>query len=287
GGIMNEIAQALQNSYLVKVIAAVVEMVIGFFLGPFVKRQIMRLHNQKGVDEGVLTFTGSLANTAIRFTGFIIALGQLGVDMSVIVGAFSAVGLGVSLALKENMSNVASGMQILITKPFKVGDYIACDGLEGTVMAIEIMFTTLKTVDNQQAVIPNAILISQSVVNYSLYPTRRINIIVPISALDDYEGFRLKAKDIMDEQSGVLADPAPKTVVGTYTQDGRAIQIKLVCYAQNANYWDTYYALTNKIEVLRKEIALHPPVDLIQVVQPQVQPTSSDWKGILDTVKTN
>ena len=284
---MNEIAQALQNSYLVKVIAAVVEMVIGFFLGPFVKRQIMRLHNQKGVDEGVLTFTGSLANTAIRFTGFIIALGQLGVDMSVIVGAFSAVGLGVSLALKENMSNVASGMQILITKPFKVGDYIACDGLEGTVTAIEIMFTTLKTVDNQQAVIPNAILISQSVVNYSLYPTRRINIIVPISPLDDYEGFRLKAKDIMDEQSGVLADPAPKTVVGTYTQDGRAIQIKLVCYAQNANYWDTYYALTNKIEVLRKEIALHPPVDLIQVVQPQAQLTSSDWKGILDTAKTN
>lgn len=283
---MNEIAEALQNSYLVKVVAAVVEVIIGFFLGPFVKRQIMRLHNQKGVDEGVLTFTGSLANTAIRFTGFIIALGQLGVDMSVIVGAFSAVGLGVSLALKENMSNVASGMQILITKPFKVGDYIACDGLEGTVTAIEIMFTTLKTVDNQQVVIPNAILISQSVVNYSLYPTRRINIVVPISCLDDYEGFRLKAKDLMEEQSGVLTDPAPKTVVGTYTQDGRAIQIKLVCYAQNVNYWDTYYALTNKIEVLRKEIALHPPVDLIQVVQTQAQTIPNDWKGVLDSTKT-
>ncbi len=282
---MNELAQALQNSYLVKVIAAIIEVIISFFLGPFVKRQIMRLHNQKGVDEGVLTFTGSLANTAIRFIGFIIALGQLGVDMSVVVGAFSAVGLGVSLALKENMSNVASGMQILITKPFKVGDYIACDGLEGTVTAIEIMFTTLKTVDNQQVVIPNAILISQSVVNYSLYPTRRINIIVPISCLDDYEGFRLKAQDIMEAQSGVLADPVPKTVVGTYTPDGRAIQIKLVCYAQNGNYWDTYYALTNKIEVLRKEIALHPPIDLIQVVQPSSQPTPSDWKEILDTAK--
>ncbi len=282
---MTELAQSLQNSYLIKVIAAIVEVIISFFLGPFVKRQIMRLHNQRGVDEGVLTFTGSLANTAIRFTGFIIALGQLGVDMSVIVGAFSAVGLGVSLALKENMSNVASGIQILITKPFKVGDYIACDGLEGTVTAIEIMFTTLQTVDNQQVVIPNAILISQSVVNYSLYPTRRINIIVPISCLDDYEGFRVKAKEIMDAQSGVLSNPAPKTVVGTYTQDGRAIQIKLVCYAQTTNYWDTYYALTNKIEILRKEIALHPPVDLIQVVQTQVQPTPNDWKGILEAPK--
>lgn len=263
---MNELATTLQNSYLVKVLAAIIEVIIGFFLGPFVKRQIMRLHNQKGIDEGVLTFTGSMANTAIRFTGFIIALGQLGVDMSVIVGAFSAVGLGVSLALKENMSNVASGMQILITKPFKVGDYIACDGLEGTVTSIEVMFTTLKTVDQQQIVIPNTILISQSVTNYSLYPTRRIVLTIPIAIQDDYESFREQAKEIMDNQVGVLADPAPKTVVGAYSPDGRAIQIRLVCYAQTVNYWDTYYALTNKIEQLRKQVALHPPVDLIKVL---------------------
>lgn len=263
---MNELATTLQNSYLLKVLAAIIEVIIGFFLGPFVKRQIMRLHNQKGIDEGVLTFTGSMANTAIRFTGFIVALGQLGVDMSVIVGAFSAVGLGVSLALKENMSNVASGMQILITKPFKVGDYIACDNLEGTVTSIEIMFTTLKTVDQQQVVIPNTVLISQAVINYSLYPTRRIVLIIPIAIQDDYEGFRQEAQEVMDNQSGVLADPAPKTVVGAYSPDGRSIQIKLVCYAQNANYWDTYYALTNKIEQLRKQVALHPPVDLIQVI---------------------
>lgn len=68
------------------------------------------------LDEGVLTFTGSLANILIRIIAIIIALGQIGVDMSVAVGAFSALGLGISLALKDNMSNVASGLQILITK---------------------------------------------------------------------------------------------------------------------------------------------------------------------------
>ncbi len=257
----------VHNSFLIKLLAAIVELFIGWTLGPFVKNQIMKLHNRnKKVDEGVLTFTGSFVNIFIRIIAMIIALAQIGVDMSVAVGAFSALGLGISLALKENMANVASGMQILVTKPFQVGDYIACNDKEGTVTAIELMFTTLQTYDNQLVVVPNAILISNPVTNYTKFPTRRILFAVPVSVQSDYDEFRTSLQTLMERQAGVLQDPKPKTVVGDYTPDGMGIQIKLVCYAQISNYWDVLFELKNEAEKLRQSQKLKPPVDLVEVV---------------------
>lgn len=256
----------IHNNFLIKLAAAIVELLVGYFLGPFIKRQIMRFHNRKGVEEGVLTFTGSFANIFIRILAVIIALGQIGVDMSVAVGAFSALGLGISLALKDNMANVAGGLEILVTKPFKVGDYIECESLEGTVQAIEIMFTTLVTFDHQEVVIPNATLISSPVTNYSSLPSRRIVIAVPLSIQDDFENFRKQLQALMERESGVLNVPAPKTVVGDYTANGMGIQIKTVCYSLTDNYWDVLFDLKEKIEAIRKAESLNPPVDLIQVV---------------------
>lgn len=256
----------IHNNFFIKLIAAAVELMIGFSLGPLAKRAIMKLHNRRGVDEGVLTFTGSLVNIAIRLIAIIIALGQIGVDMTVAVGAFSAVGLGISLALKENMANVASGMQILLTKPFRVGDYIAVTEMEGTVTAIEIMFTTLKTFDNQQVVIPNATLISNPVTNYSQYPTRRIVIAVPVSSQENYDAFREQAQELMESMPDILKDPKPKTVVAGYTPEGSGLTIKLVCYADLSTYWDTMYRLQEQVEVLRRKNSLNPPVNYVRVL---------------------
>lgn len=267
GGVRIDWNSFIHNSFLLKLIAAVIELLIGWVLGPFVKRQIMRLHNRnKKVDEGVLTFTGSFVNIFIRIIAIIIALAQIGVNMSVAVGAFSALGLGISLALKENMANVASGMQILVTKPFQVGDYISCDSMEGTVTAIELMFTTLQTFDNQQVVVPNAILISNPITNYSKYPTRRIVFAVPVSVQSSYEEFRQSLQTLMERHSGVMQDPKPKTVVGDYTPDGLGIQIKLVCYARLANYWDVLFDLKNEAEKIRQSEKLNPPVGLVEVL---------------------
>lgn len=256
----------IHNNFFIKLLAAIVELLIGFSLGPVIKRAIMHLHNQRGVDEGVLTFTGSLANISIRMIAIIIALGQIGVDMSVAVGAFSAIGLGISLALKENMSNVASGMQILITRPFRVGDYIAVTDMEGTVTAIEIMFTTMKTFDNQQVVIPNTVLVSNPITNYSLYPSRRIVLNIPINFQDEYDTFRSQAQNLMETTPSILQDPKPKTVVAGYTADGKAVSIKLVCYTRLETYWDTLYKLQDEVEALRKKTALIPPASYIKVV---------------------
>lgn len=241
------------------------ELVIGFSIAPLARKAILNLHTKRGVDQGVLTFSGSVVSIAIRFIAVIIALGQIGVDMTVVVGAFSAVGLGVSLALKENMSNVAGGMQILITKPFVVGDYIQIGTLEGTVKEIEIMFTTLQTFDNQQVVVPNSQLISNAITNYTKYASRRIIIEVPVSVSMDLESFREGMVQIMKAEPRVLTDPAPKTVVGDYTADGHGVFVKLACYTTNDDYWDVKFDLADRVHKLQNEMKMTPPVDLVEV----------------------
>lgn len=255
----------IHNAFFYKLLAAIAELVIGFILGPVARRMILRIQG-KGVDAGVLTFVASFVNIAIRFLAVIVALGQIGVPVATMVGALSAIGLGVTLALKESMANVAGGIQVLITKPFKVGDYISVMGSsEGTVMEIEIMFTTLQTANQQQVVIPNSYIVSNTIINYSNYPNRRIVITVPSNLNADCEEFRARITEIMEDHPSVLKDPKPVTVIPGFTADGSGVNINAVCYVHYQNYWQTLYDLNEAIQKARLQTGLQQPATLVEV----------------------
>lgn len=256
----------IHNNFLLKVLAAAIEIAVGFALGPWVRRMIMRLQH-RGIDPGVLTFSASLANIGIRLIAVIIALAQIGVNISVAVGAFSAIGLGISLALKENMANVAGGMQILITKPFVVGDYIQMGDQEGTVKEIELMFTTLQTFNNQEIVMPNALLASSVITNYTHYPVRRIVITVPVAPCENYDPFRGALMDIMESEQRVLRSEGYKTVVNGFTNQGMGMEINMICYAKNDDYWDARFALMEQVQKARSAMRLDPPKVFVQLMQ--------------------
>lgn len=255
----------LNNSFLIKLLVAVVEVLVGFVLGPLAKRLLLRLSNRKGVDEGVLTFTGSFLSLFVRVLAVVIALGQLGADMTAVIGIFSAMGLGISLALKESMANVAGGLQILLTKPFGVGDYISCQDQEGTVQEIELMFTTLQTFNNQLIVVPNSILVSNSLINYTKYPTRRLVLPIPVAVMKDADAFCAAMQKEMENNPKILKSPAPRMVVGDYTADGKGVEINAICYTLNDNYWEEKYAQSAKMQELRKTFNLEPPISVVSL----------------------
>lgn len=248
-----------------KFLAACVELAIGLSLAPIVRRIILKFR-AKAVDPGVLTFGASFSSISIRILTVIIALAQIGVPMGTIVGALSAVSLGITLALKESMANVAGGLQILVTKPFRVGDYISVSNTnEGTVKEIELMFTTLQTSGMQEVVIPNSLLTSSTLINYTIYPTRRILISLFVGLDADYSCFKQKALDIMKGQQYVLNDPAPSTYISSFSPDGDGMIINCVCYANQENYWTAVYQLNEKFHAQRKESELPQPESLIKV----------------------
>lgn len=260
------------NAFLLKVIAAVVELVIGMFAARWVSRSILRM-KPIGMEKGVLTFAASASGILVRIFAVVIALGQIGAKMDVLVGAFSAVGLGVSLALKESMANVAGGLQILITKPFKVGDYIEygeLGGIGGTVKQIELMFTSLQTPNLQEIVIPNASLVSGNIVNYSANINRRIVISVPVAGSIRYESFRKSLQDLLDSTKEILKDPKPMTAVSGFTAAGNGMTINVIAYTRTDKYWDMLYYLNEQIQHLMVEYAMEQPTDLVRIIDPQM-----------------
>lgn len=191
--------------WLIRIGTTLLIVAVGFVLGPILKKGIIKL-SKNASDKGALTFIGSAVSLLTKIAGIIIALSQLGVNTNVIVGAFSAAGLGISLALKDNMANVAGGMQILFTRPFMVGDYISVENKEGTVVRIELMFTVVKTPSAQEIIVPNSLMVQEIIINYSRDEYRRISLQFPVSISTDVQTLREICIDILKKDSSVIME---------------------------------------------------------------------------------
>ncbi|WP_301203455.1 mechanosensitive ion channel family protein [Faecalibaculum rodentium] len=215
---------------------ALAEVVVAWVISDLVKRFCDRAAG-KSLNRGIVTFLGSFLSITIRILGVIVALDQLGVSMNVIIGTMSGLGVGVALALKNNMASVASGLQILLTRPFKVGDFISIDSSYGTVLAIELTYTTLLTSDNEEVVVPNNTFLTDNMVNYTARDTLRCVLDFPCSSADILRYLpQLTACAV--GCSLVLQDPPPVARVNQFQSGGQA-DLKLIYYCRTDQYWLT------------------------------------------------
>lgn len=246
---------------LIDLAIAAAIVAIGFVLGPLFKKWIIKL-SKSAPDRGALTFLGSCTSVCVKIFSIVIALSHLGLNMNVIVGAFSALGLGVSLALKDNMANVAGGIQILFTRPFSVGDYIKIEDKEGTVVRIEVMFVVLRTANNQEIIVPNSVAISDIVVNYSLQQNRRVYISFDIAFEEDVDRVIAMCDEILSKDVRVLRDPMYQVVVEQLKPTG--IQMAIYCWCDLSEYWNVLYDVNKAIQKKRLELNIKPGYTLIK-----------------------
>ena len=243
----------LNHSLLWRIFIAILELGVCSIIGTIIQNIISSM-SKKAKDKGVLTFFASFVNIFFKVIGLIIALDQLGVSMNLIIGALSALGVGISLALKDNMASVASGLQILLTKPFKVGDYIKVGKHEGKVVSIEMTYTTLMTPGNQEIVVPNNSLITKAVTNFSSQLNRKIEIDFPcdVPDVDKYELILMKAA-----QTCPMVVHSPVPVVSIQALDPKGAVLHLECYTAHENYSKCYSDLMRRIH----DIVMEPVND--------------------------
>lgn len=256
------------TTFLIRLAISIGIVFVSFMLAPKVKRFVMNF-DKHPQDLGAMTFLGSVVSLSVKGIGMIVALGQLGVDTSVIVGAFSAVGLGISLALKNNMANVAGGIQIILTKPFNIGDFIEIGTYSGTVQTIDTMFTTLVSPNRQVIVVPNANIISDIVVNYSREETRRMKVDISVSNTTDTQALIARFDSLMKEEPLILDDPAPYAKVMAFLPEGNGITISCFAFSKTADYWDALYALNLKLHQCLDEMHIQQPTDSFQIKSDQ------------------
>ena len=162
----------LLTLYGLRVVSAIATFVIGRWVAKGIMKIIERLMVKRKVDETLISFVRNLGYVALLAFIIIAALNKLGIQTASFIAVIGAAGIAIGLALQGSLSNFAAGILMIVFRPFKVGDYIEGAGVAGTVEAIQIFTTQLKTPDNKTIVIPNSEISSDNIVNYSTSPTR-------------------------------------------------------------------------------------------------------------------
>jgi len=160
-------------------------------------------------DETLVTFISNALYYLLLVALVIAALGFLGFETSSLITILGAAGLSVGLALKDSLSNVASGVMIILFRPFRVGDTVEIAGHTGVVEEIGVFSTQIKTFDNRQTLIPNGQIVADSIVNYTAKPIRRADILIGVSYEDDLKKARQVMQDTIAAHPKVLSEPAP------------------------------------------------------------------------------
>ena len=185
------------------------------------------------------------------------ALGELGVKTTSLLGMLAAAGLAIGLALKDSLANIASGVMIVIFRPFRIGDFVEVAGHAGKVMEIKIFNTVLNSGDNKQIIIPNGQITSGSIVNYSANDTRRIDFVIGVSYDDDLKLARNTMLEIMQEHPLVLEDPAPSAAVNNL--GASSVDINVRPWVKTEDYWTVHAELLERFKVRLEEVGCSIP----------------------------
>lgn len=251
------------SDFFPKLIAAMIIIAVGWGLSKVGHRFCQKALTKANRDAGVISFLSSAFAILIKVVAIIMALSSLGLNTSVIVGAFSAVGLGITFALKNNMANVACGIQILFTKPFRTGDYIETEGVEGTAERVELMFTTLRTFDNKEVVFPNSRLADSIITNYTALEKRRLDLEFSIDYSDDLEGAKALLQHLAEKNDKVLAEPAPMVAVKAHGDSAVVLTMRLWCKTEE--YWDLNFEMQEIVKLAFDANGYHIPFPQMDV----------------------
>lgn len=233
--------------YGLKVIIAIVILVLGRIIAGSVRSMLKKLLRKNKVEETVVSFVSSLAYVLFMTFVVVAAIGQLGIQTTSFIAILGAAGLAIALSLQGSLSNFAAGVLMVIFKPFKVGDYVEAGGASGTVEAVGIFTTELKSPDNKKIIVPNAKAIGDNIINHTAKPQRRVDLVVGVSYSDDLDKVRKVLQQIIEEDNRFLKDPAPAIVVLALADS--SINFGVRAWVNTADYWNVFFATQ---EIIKK-----------------------------------
>ncbi|WP_302625662.1 mechanosensitive ion channel family protein [uncultured Eubacterium sp.] len=228
------------------IIVAIIIFLIGKIIIKLVRKFIKNIFTKSKVDEGVIKFIDSIVNVAGYIIVLIIICAEIGIQTTSFVTLLGTAGLSVGLALQGSLSNFAGGILILVSKPFKIGDYVMIDGEEGTVIKIDIVYTTLVKYDNRIIKCPNGEVSNKTIVNYTNMDGRRVDVKFSIH----YDSDISKAKEIVTNI--ILNCPytlkEKKNNVVVTKLDESSVNLETRAWVRPDDYWDAFFYLNEAIK---------------------------------------
>jgi small conductance mechanosensitive channel len=233
--------------YGIKLLSAILIFVIGKMVLGVLVDILKRLMTKSNVDATLVSFSTNILYW-LGLTFIIIAsLSKLGIETTSLAAAIAAAGLAIGLALQSSLANFASGVMLILFKPFKKGDYVEVAGTAGSVDNISIFTTTLKTPDNKVVIIPNGGITSGNIINYSAESKRRLDLVVGVGYEADLKQTKEVLNKVLSEESRILKDPEPTVAVSELGDS--AVNLVVRPWVKTEDYWPVNFTLTENIKL--------------------------------------
>ncbi|HHJ34377.1 MAG TPA: mechanosensitive ion channel [Gammaproteobacteria bacterium] len=244
---IQQIMETYVMPWAINIVMALAIFIIGKMVIGVLVKLAKKIMVKAKVDNILVNFIGSIINTVLLLFVVIAALDQLGVDTTSMIALIGAAGLAIGLALQGTLQNLASGVMLIIFRPFSDGDFIEAAGVSGVVEQIGIFSITMRTGDNREIIVPNGEIYGGTITNNSRRATRRVDMVFGIGYDDDL----LKAKEIINrilgEDDRILADPAPTVAVGELADSSVNFNVRPWC--KTSDYWGVYGDIHEKIKL--------------------------------------
>lgn len=230
-----------------KIVIAIVLMIVSFKLINYLVRVIQKKAEKSPKYDKTLCDTLSYAGKIILKVLVVLCLiGYLGIDTGGITALIASLGVGVGLAVNGTLSNLAGGVLLVVTRPFRIDDYIEACGYSGTVESIHICTTRLCTPDNKVVLLPNGVLSTSTIVNYSQKDCRRVDIAFSVAYGADFEKAKKIIADLGAAHEKVLSDPAPFVRVTAHGDSSVEITARFWC--KNEDYWSVKFDMLEQVK---------------------------------------
>ncbi|NPA52554.1 MAG: mechanosensitive ion channel [Aquificae bacterium] len=251
------------TEYGLRVVIAIVIFLVGRFIAKKVTNVLRKLMEKANWDPTLVKFLGNMIYILLLFVVLIITLQTLGIDTTSFIAILGAATLAIGFALKDNLSNFAAGVMLLIFRPFEVGHFIEAGGTSGVVEEIGVFNTKLRTGDNKLIYVPNSSIVGGNIVNYSAKDTRRIDLTIGVSYEDDLKKVKEELWKILNEDERILKDPAPTVAVAELADS--SVNLVVRPWVKSSDYWPVYFDLLETIKTRFDEVGISIPYPQLDV----------------------
>ncbi|MDK2867577.1 MAG: small conductance mechanosensitive channel [Clostridiales bacterium] len=268
GATVESLKATIMNSGI-NIVYAFLILFIGFKVVNYIESRTFKTKSLIKVDPTLQSFVRSAFRLGLKAVVIISALSKLGVEPSTFVAMLGAAGLAIGLALQGNFANLGAGVMIITLRPFKVGDYIEGAGQSGVITEIGLFYTRLTTFDNRAIIIPNSDLISSSLVNYSEFSTRRVDLTFGVGYNSDITKVKQTILHVIESNEMILKDPAP--FIRLANHGASSLDFKVRVWVNSADYWEVYHTMLEQVKEAFDQAGIEIPFPQMVVHRAEVE----------------
>jgi len=254
-------ATRLLDAYVIpwgiNIVLALLIFFIGKFIVGIITNLVKKLMGKAKVDVILVNFIGSIIKSVLLLFVVVAALDRLGVDTTSLIALIGAAGLAIGLALQGSLQNLASGVMLIIFRPFTAGDFVEAGGASGIVEQIGIFTTQMRSGDNKDIILPNGSIFGGIITNYSKRETRRVDMVFGIGYDDDIRKAKEIIASVIAADERILKDPAPLIAVGELGDS--SVNFNVRPWVRSADYWNVYFDMNEKIKLSFDENGISIP----------------------------